>query len=385
MADDQVKLTRLLYYTTGVAKSAIKDTALVGGSVGYKQAREILHNRFGNSHLVSQRIINDLKCGKSVNKPHELQQLSDELSMALVSLQKMCMLDEIDSQHCIIQILDRCPSYMRQQWKKKALGSKRQNGNYPKFADFVDFIREKASDFCDPVYGAEAIKLHKSSKSVVSNNVISETPSESTAFGATRPFKPARSCAMCNSNHGLFQCNTFKLLEPKMRSKFVKEKRLCFNCLCPGHFTRECRKNFRCTVQGCGKKHSKLIHVDEVSTPAETDDNPVPVSNGSISACEATVYLPMLTVLVNGKDVVALLENGSTNTFMTETLAKRLGVSGPRQSVAIKTLSDRVPSNPMIVSCHVSALDGSFVQCIDICVSDTVHPCQVPGNPSQSC
>ena len=84
--------------------------------------------------------------------------------------------------------------------------------------------------------------------------VSSLAPSESTAFGATRPFKPARSCGMCNSNHGLFQCNTCKLLEPKMRSKFVKEKRLCFNCLCPGHFTRECRKKFRCTVQGCGKK-----------------------------------------------------------------------------------------------------------------------------------
>ena len=43
--DPQIKLTRLLQYTTGSAKAAIRDCALVGGSDGYTQAREILRNR----------------------------------------------------------------------------------------------------------------------------------------------------------------------------------------------------------------------------------------------------------------------------------------------------------------------------------------------------
>ena len=66
LSDDQVKLTRLLFYTTGAAKLAIKDTILIGGSPGYQKARKLLHDRFGNPHLVSQRIMKDLKCGKSV-------------------------------------------------------------------------------------------------------------------------------------------------------------------------------------------------------------------------------------------------------------------------------------------------------------------------------
>ena len=80
--DDQVKLTRLIFYTTGPAKSAIKNCAVVSGSQGYTEAREILKERFGNVHLISQRIIGDLKNGGSATKARELQQLADDLTAA---------------------------------------------------------------------------------------------------------------------------------------------------------------------------------------------------------------------------------------------------------------------------------------------------------------
>ena len=80
--DGQLKLVRLLQYTMGVAKSAISNCTLVGGDLGYKQARDILKSRFGNVHLITQRIVSDLKSGKKVSKPMELQQLADDLSVS---------------------------------------------------------------------------------------------------------------------------------------------------------------------------------------------------------------------------------------------------------------------------------------------------------------
>ena len=59
--DDQIRLTRLLQYTEGESKNAIKNCALVGGSAGYKQARDILSSRFGDPHIISQSIMRDLK------------------------------------------------------------------------------------------------------------------------------------------------------------------------------------------------------------------------------------------------------------------------------------------------------------------------------------
>ena len=79
--DGQLKLVRLLQYTTGVAKSAIRNCTLVGGDLGYKQARDILKSRFGNVHLITQSIVSDLKSGMKVSKPMELQQLADDLML----------------------------------------------------------------------------------------------------------------------------------------------------------------------------------------------------------------------------------------------------------------------------------------------------------------
>ena len=91
--DGQVKLTRSLQYTTGPAKMAIKKCSLIGGDAGYIQARDILKNRYGNSHLVSQMIITDLKNGKRITKANELQQLADELSTALTALGQVCRIE----------------------------------------------------------------------------------------------------------------------------------------------------------------------------------------------------------------------------------------------------------------------------------------------------
>ena len=46
--DNHMKLTRLLQFTSGEAKTSIRHCALIGGSRGYEQARCILSSRFGN-------------------------------------------------------------------------------------------------------------------------------------------------------------------------------------------------------------------------------------------------------------------------------------------------------------------------------------------------
>ena len=52
-----MKLTWLLQHTVGKAGTAIEPYALTGGAKGYKQAHEILQTRFGNHHLVAERIL----------------------------------------------------------------------------------------------------------------------------------------------------------------------------------------------------------------------------------------------------------------------------------------------------------------------------------------
>ena len=124
--DPQIKLTQLIQHTSGVAKSAIKNCILIGGAGGYDKARDILHNRFGNDHLVAQRVINDIKNGKAVSKAADLQQLADDLEMAQVTLDRRGMSSEIDNQRTIIDVLKRCKPYIYNKGNVKHWNTKKQ-------------------------------------------------------------------------------------------------------------------------------------------------------------------------------------------------------------------------------------------------------------------
>ena len=69
-----------------MAREAIRSCQLIGGSVGYKKALDILHSRFGNSQLVTERVISGLRTGKQLQSPVEIRQLSDDLQAPLLVL-----------------------------------------------------------------------------------------------------------------------------------------------------------------------------------------------------------------------------------------------------------------------------------------------------------
>ena len=74
----------------------------------------------------------------------DLQQLADELSMAVTALEQLGKLSELNTQQSMIDILHRCQPYTRNRWRNKALESKRQNDDYPNLRDFAVFIQREA-------------------------------------------------------------------------------------------------------------------------------------------------------------------------------------------------------------------------------------------------
>ena len=150
---------------------------LISGSAGYKQARDILHTRFGNDHLISRKIVSDLTDGKPVSKSCDIRKLADDLGMACSTLNDLKTTYEIDNQNTIIQIAQRCPKSIQTKWKNKALDTKRETGLYPRFAEFVSFMRKIANDWCDPVYGGPTLSL-PNVKSTSVNRLTVSRPSQ---------------------------------------------------------------------------------------------------------------------------------------------------------------------------------------------------------------
>ena len=349
------KLSRLLQFTGGDAKTAIFPCGIVGGQKGYDQAREILRRRFGNDHLVSEMIMKSVKIGKPARSPKELQALADELVNCHTTLDNMDKLDEIDTQNSIVKIAERLQPYVRNRWKRKALEMKREEGRYPDFGQFVSFIVKEADEAMDPVYGnMGANKPYRDVK-----------PGSSSFSTKTQSYAPRKfTCKVCDAEHGLFSCPTFKGMKPPDRLKFVRDHKLCEVCLYSNHKTSECRKFSVCGVPGCDKRHTKFIHVDDVrhnrnSSVREANNNRVEVANATQDV-HTDFHVPVVPVVVNdAKKCNVLLDTASTNTFCTQRLIDNLGIEGKNTKLTLSTLTARNEcKETMLVDLSVKSIDG---------------------------
>ncbi|XP_066153054.1 uncharacterized protein [Euwallacea fornicatus] len=137
------------------------------------------------------------------------------------------------------------------------------------------------------------------------------------------------SCGVCKAKHSLAKCPSFLAMSPNERVGKVKQLKVCFNCLKPGHFVKDCQLR-NCTK--CQAKHHTLLHFEPVKVQ---EDAPKPVESFehqvSLSSLSSKNHVFLSTVLVDvvsaeGKrlKVRALLDSGSQSNFITSSLCKRL-------------------------------------------------------------
>ena len=97
----------------------------------------------------------------------------------------------------------------------------------------------------------------------------------------------------------------YKGMQPVDRFQVAKRHTmLCYNCLLAGHVSNARYKQSMCTVPDCSRKHSELLHLVEVDNVVHDDvvqvSDSIQVCNTATSGDGASVYLPIVPVIVNG-------------------------------------------------------------------------------------
>ena len=260
---------------------------------------------------------------------------------------------------------------------------------------------EVAAEVNDPVYGQllpkkfqETFQKDKSRgppKATSAINFSADTgasPSSGTPRGtgdARQRFRrPEPPYLMCGQSHRLWYCEAFKNMKPNQRRlDFVKQHKLCENCFLGNHETSNCRKNSVCTVNGCGKKHTKFVHVDENTNDnqnAKVNDEVAKIEVASASAnvevannsvfTGPRVYMPIIEVVVNiTYKTSALLDTASTNSFCTQRMVDSLKIRGKNHNFNITTLNGPKSQLSDIVNFDVKSVDGSeTLTLLNVCV-----------------
>ena len=210
--------------------------------------------------------------------------------------------------------------------------------------------------------------------------------------------KPSIKCFLCNGGHKLETCVQFRAKSSEEKLKFVRDRKLCENCLSYSHFVSGCKSPQSCTIEQCtiACKHLQSLHNALVASFRSRDGegNNERVSGPSVDQLPAELHaqqshhvmkrnvetfdtkpeikaLPIVPVKVKGrgKDVIvsmyALLDSGSTSSWCSESLAKRLGVVGSCVQVSLSTIeTDSIPLSCRRVNLEV--IDMAEVNMVEL-------------------
>ena len=182
-------------------------------------------------------------------------------------------------------------------------------------------------------------------------------------------------CLLCPSVHPLYACGVFKKKSINQRLAFVAHHKLCCICFSKEHATINCPADIVC--KKCSLNHSTYIHVDDVIVNKDVDvdvntvtpvDIPTNSSGTTLASNNAddtpssdyTFMSPVSVVVNESYKTHALLDSGSTNSFITSHAVTSLGLSN--KTVIYKHSTVDTPcmtTSTKVVNIILYSLDGS--------------------------
>ena len=182
-------------------------------------------------------------------------------------------------------------------------------------------------------------------------------------------------CLLCHSVHPLYACGVFKKKSINQRLAFVAHHKLCCICFSKEHATINCPADIVC--KKCSLNHSTYIHVDDVIVNKDVDvdvntvtpvDIPTNSSGTTLASNSADdtpgsdyTFMPTVSVVVNESyKTHALLDSGSTNSFITSDAVKCFGLSGKTVIYRHSTVDTLcMTTSTKVVNFVLYSLDGS--------------------------
>ena len=399
--DASRRLQLLIQFCTGKAKRLIENCILLEPEEGYRTAKRLLAERFGDKYKVTKAWICKISDGPAV-KPGDreaLLDLADDLQSCDITLQATGRLMQINSEDKLVKVIGRCPGFVRSRWQSK-VQEIREEGRDPNIADIRRLVRKVAVEKNDPVFGEI---MDSDSKNKRSDKKYNKRAGESlersinqrsmnfnvqTVEKKSTNVESKLKCFFCEKSHKIGDCDTFKKQTGEEQFKFMRSRKLCDNCFSSFHFSAGCKRRNACSVPGCPlkRKHITSLHEPLVafmqnrgqqnaqectqqgqsrSNPRRNDKQFVGVASDTGAGCGSKgLTIVPVKVKGQGKDKIistyALLDNGSTASFCTDDLLKKLEIEGRRCHTSVTTINgveDRLDST--MADLEVMDIDGN--------------------------
>ena len=386
--NDSDRLYYLEQHLEGEPKDIIGGCLYMEPSMGYLEARSLLHKEYGDPYKVSMAYVNKVLSWNNIKHDdcQSLKTFSIFLTRCLKAMQNISHMSVLNHLSNMVAIVQKLPTYLQNQWRDKA-NRIRQEHRLVNFNDLTNFVVTASESANDPVFGKVALNarpirpdgrsassIGKSTTKMKSTSFATSVDTSSQAAPTPRSgdqYSTKRQCYYCQKSHDLDDCSEFAKKTIDDKRSFLKTKRMCFACYGFNHVSKGCLRKRIC--KKCSKRHPTALHMDNfqyndgrnktfirdtntnISSNTEVDGTITTNACYATNANDTTVLQAIIPVKVhqNGNattiDTYAFYDNGSNGCFLTDDLKQQLQAEGKHTTLQLRTMHGKSTVNAVAV------------------------------------
>ncbi|XP_053687143.1 uncharacterized protein LOC128736679 [Sabethes cyaneus] len=245
------------------------DKALVGRAQGsfdqqiirdndYEGAWVSLAQQYENlPALISDTVLKLLNLKAMTNESfHQLKSLTDDVEKCVSSLEFHDLkMDKLSQAIITTLVSTKLDPDTRRIWESNV-----KRGQLPIYKEMISVLRNQQ-------HVLERCENYKSIQKGRGGIPMARPVQLAAAKTHTAAIQKIDNCPVCEDNHLVEKCDTFKRLAVKERYDKARQIGLCFACLKRGHRTMNCKNSVKCTK--CSRRHHLLLHPEEPASQEE--------------------------------------------------------------------------------------------------------------------
>ena len=348
---DTEKIQYLKTSLTGQAKAAISGMGF--SSQSHYHTWDILCEKYGRSDVIVNEQFKKIHTHPQIwhDDSTSIVKFANVFTSAVNTLTHLGYTSDLESEEGLSSTTKNFSPQLREQWLQYMQDPRLLRGNLTIFEEWL------------------------ASKAVIHENLLAQT---NTTFERNRfqsRDKPKTSTFASNAEksiklknfnspfkdgqHTIWTCEKFKSMKVNERREYVQKFRLCFNCLRPGHISKDC-KSKTCSVPSCGRRHSRLLHSDlqKKNTTKNVSDATTAVATKITQG-----GLPVVRIKLTNRDlslyVLAMCDSGSSISFVDKSVVSKLQLQGRNASLSVAGIHGSQDVKTKIVPIAVSEHEKS--------------------------
>ncbi|GAA6067422.1 uncharacterized protein LOC113067232, partial [Tachysurus ichikawai] len=293
------KLRYLKRYVGGPARKSLDGIFYRNDDEAYKDAWNKLNQRYGQPFAIQKAFREKLaKWPKIQPKDSEgFREFSDFLNACHQAMPHVKGLEILNDCEENQKLVCKLPDWAASRWNRQVTQTLIETHDFSKFVDFVTFMSMEAEISCNPVTSFSA--FHASDPTSEKRNPKDSKRNKANVFHVhiatennQNDKKEQRStkgnskvCLFCkDSKHTIYNCPKFTAKSLEEKRKYVRDNKLCYGCMKPGHSARDCRNRLSCDLCRC--RHPACLHDENYTRKV----NSAPVSNQDTEITTSTSH-----------------------------------------------------------------------------------------------